>query len=240
MDSYVCDNNNMGKESIKDIVNNKHVTILNYKNIVGVQPKAYTECFLQYRSLYDWMIFIDIDEYIMLDKKYKDIKEFINDPILRNADIIRLCWKLYSGGQNLEANGDYRVVKRFTESIEHKENCFGKSIINTSIKYVGDKIYGHGYFANKNLNVVNAIGDPALNKWSMASETPIHQNAWINHYPTKTIGEYIDQKYFRGGPNNNASRYSNLDFFFKYNFKNMELLQILYIIIVVVDYPYLF
>ena len=222
---YVCDNNDIDGENIKDVVKNKHVTIHNYRGVKCVQPKAYTECFLQYRSQYDWLIFIDIDEFIMIDDKFNNIKEFISSPIFKDVDIIRLNWKLYSGEEEFDTLNNYNVLNRLTNSIDHKENNFGKSIINSNIQYIGGEIYGHGYFENKNLKVVNAIGGPALNEWSTVSNVPIYTNAWINHYPTKTISEYINQKYFRGGANNNNSRYSTLDYFFKYNNKNDDIIK---------------
>ena len=222
---YVCDNNDRKGESIKNIVSNKRVTIINYKGINSVQPKAYTECFLLYRKQYDWMIFIDIDEFIMLEDKYNDIKEFLGESIFKKADIIRLYWKLYSGGGELEAKHNYKVMERFVDIIDHSENCFAKSIIRSTIQYIGGCIYGHGYFENKKLTAVDATRQPALSKWSQAGYKPVYKNAWINHYPTKTIGEYINQKYFRGGPNNNPERYSTLDYFFKYNEDNSRIRQ---------------
>ena len=45
----------------------------------------------------------------------------------------------------------------------------------------------------------------------------------MNHYPTKTIGEYIRQKYNRGGPNGNPKRYDNWEnYFFRTNRKTQE------------------
>lgn len=219
---YVCDNNDRNGESVKDVINNKKVTILNYKNINDIQPKAYTECFFLYRKQYDWIIFIDIDEFIMLDDKYNNIKEFLNESMFDKVDIIRLHWKLYSG--KTEKNNTYNVVERFLEPIDHSENCFAKSIIRSTIQWTGGQIYGHGYFQNENLIVVNSVGERVSNKWSVAG-SPVYKNAWINHYPTKTIDEFINQKYFRGGPNNNPRRYSTLDYFFKYNENRPEIRQ---------------
>ena len=207
---YICDNNDENGERISDIVNNEKVTIINYIGFKGIQPIAYTNCFIKYRSECDWIAFIDIDEFIILDGKYKSIKDFISDPMFENAKIIRLHWKVFSGGTELEANGSYNVVDRFLERYPCKEEKWGKSIINCSVE-IKHCIHGHGYF-DKNIRdyVYNAIGEQCENKWSAVGEMPIHKNAWINHYPTKTIGEYIDQKYFRGGPNCNPGKYCNL------------------------------
>ena len=220
---YICDNNNENGERISDVVNNEKVTIINYIGFKGIQPIAYTNCFIKYRSECDWIAFIDIDEFIILDNKYKSIKDFISDPMFKEASIIRLHWKVFSGGTELEANENYRVIDRFLERYPCKEEKWAKSIIKTNIR-INHRFHGHGYY-DKDLVALNAIGEHCLNNDSAAGEIPIHKNAWINHYPTKTIGEYIDQKYWRGGPNRNDKTYSNLEHFFKYNPENETLRQ---------------
>lgn len=214
----VCDNNLPNEERVSEVLYDSRIIIEEkYLRIDWVQPRAYTYCFKEYRKKYDWMIFIDIDEFIVLDPKYKNIKDFLSDPLFSDADIVRLHWKLFSGGTKLEADGNYNVLDRFKEPYHTDMEKFGKSMIRGNIDFTGGWVFGHGYFDNPNLKAVNAIGQPALNKWSTVNDIPVYENAWINHYPTKTIGEFIDQKYFRGGPNNNGRKYKDLGYFFKFN-----------------------
>ena len=217
----VCDNNDTN-ERVSDIIKNNRVITLSYNNEEEVQPKAYTECFLKYRNAYDWLIFIDVDEFIVLDEKYhNNIKEFLGDSLFEEVDIVRLCWKIYTSNTDIDVISDnYNVFDRFKDLYISGEEYFCKSIIRGSIKYVGGNVQRAGYYDNRNLIVVSSDGNPCDNIRYTINEkdhTPVYTNDWINHYPTKTIGEYIRQKYFRGGPNANCRRYSDLRYFFRYN-----------------------
>ena len=224
---FICDNDN--DNIISKILFNDKIKILNYRNYIthkkSFQSLAYTKTFNIYKKDFDWICFIDCDEFIILEDKYKnDIKNFLSDNIFNNADIIRLHWKCFSDNDYLDViDDDYSIMNRFikpcnTEICNTKFNLYGKSFLRVSSIKDDIKIRGgHGYFEDKTLNAVNAIGQPCLNEWSPVGKIPIYENAWINHYATKTIGEYIRCKYFRGGPNNNDKKYSSLEYFFTYN-----------------------
>lgn len=223
----ICDNNEMNGERIHNVITDERVIIERCIGIENIQKKAYTRMFLKYKQQYDWMLFIDIDEFVMLDEKYhNNIKEFLSEPIFSTADIIRLCWKIYTSNTDLDViDNKYNVFDRFKDRFESLEDCFVKSFIRGNIKYVGGQVVGHGYYENKNLIAVASNGTPCDNTnfrlYRMKNDS-VYDNAWINHYPTKTMGEYIRQKYFRGGPNANLRRYNNLSYFFKYNIKTPE------------------
>ena len=87
---------------------------------------------------------------------------------------------------------------------------------------MGDrKVYGHGIY-DRHLDARNAYNDPCENI-SPHTNRIVHEICWLNHYPTKTIGEYIRQKYNRGGANANPGRYTNWDnYFFRTNRKTQE------------------
>lgn len=221
----ICDNNNSDGEKISDVINDDRVIILNYHDKGCVQPMAYTEEFLKYKNSYDWIAFIDIDEFIVLDEKYHNsIKEFLSDSMFEKADVIRLSWKILTTKTELDVvDGNYNVFDRFKDTFEDVNvSKFVKSIIKGNIEYVGGRLLGHGYYKNHNLTAMSADGKICDNTWNRIHTGPIYVNAWINHYPTKTIGEYVRQKFFRGGPNANNVRYSNLTYFFMYNEKNAE------------------
>lgn len=221
----ICDNNDTD-ERISDVIKDDRVIILDYTDIENIQRKAYTETFIKYKNNYDWILFIDIDEFVMIDKKYNNIKEFLQDQIFIKADIIRLCWKIYTSNTDLDViNENYSVLTRFNDIYISGEEKYVKSFIRGNIEYNNGFIGGHGYYRNKNLLAVDSEGNPCNNIFDMIKllpdEMPIYTNAWINHYPTKTIGEYIKQKYFRGGANGNCKRY-RLKYFFLYNIKTPE------------------
>ena len=216
----ICDNDD--EDIISKIIDDNRVIILDYRNNRqkhSFQSFAYTEVFNRYKNDYDWITFIDCDEFIVLDEKYKNISDFLYDDIFKNVDIIRLHWRCFSGGDELDViDDDYSVFERFKTLFDTDKNKWGKSFLRTSSIPDNCKIRGgHGYFEDKTLKVCNAIGGNCENNWSVVNEVPLYENAWINHYPTKTIGEYIRQKYFRGGPNNNNIKYGTLKYFFDFN-----------------------
>lgn len=223
----ICENND--KEKISDVVDLNYydkLSIVDYSGVSCVQPKAYTEAFLNFRRDCDWMFFCDCDEFLMLDEKYENVKDFLSEECFNDADIIRVNWKLFSGkteNSNYDAvDGNYSVVERFKDEIKHNEQMYSKSFIKTDITFIPNtKIVGHGYVDNHNLLAVNELGQKCLNKWSKNTdniESVSYERCWLNHYPTKTIGEFVHQKMFRGGANRNPQRYNNnFGYWLKYN-----------------------
>ena len=190
----------------------------NYCGIDKVQALAYTELYQKYKADFDWLLFIDIDEFVMLDEHYASIAEFLEG---FDCDVVRISCKHFSDNDALDTIGDYRVVERFRDPYYTSLDTFVKSFINTRVELGERKIYGHGIY-NKELDARNALGDPCENT-NQHTQRIVHERCWLNHYRTKTIGEYIRQKYFRGGANGNPGRYTNWEkFFFATNRKTKE------------------
>lgn len=193
----------------------------NYCGIDKVQTKAYTELYEKYKEDYDWLLFIDIDEFVMIDNQYKGIKDFLQH---FDCDEVRISSKHFSDNDALDTIGDYRVVERFRDPYYTSADTFVKSFINTRVELGDRNVYGHGIY-DKDLDARNALGDPCEST-NQHTQRIVHERCWLNHYPTKTIGEYIRQKYFRGGPNGNPGRYSKWEsYFFRINRKTQEKLD---------------
>ena len=219
---FLCDNNECDGERITDIIDDDRVKVLDYRGISGVQPIAYTENFLRYKDEFDWLAFIDIDEFIMLDGKYHgNIKNFLSEPMFDDADAVRLFWKILTSETELDVkDGDYRVLDRLKDVHVSGEESLFKSIVRGSTKYVGGRFNGHCYMNMPYGKTRSADGEHR--DGTSFRGGPVYVNAWINHYPTKTIGEYVRQKYFRGGPNFNDKIYHSFRYFFTYNDKTEE------------------
>ena len=181
------------------------------------QPEVYTELYQKYKDRYDWILFIDCDEFVMLDG-YETIQDFLKD---FDCDVVRISCKHFSDNDALDAFGDYRVVARFRYPYYTSADTFVKSFINTRIDLGDRKIYGHGIY-DKTLDARNALGDECENT-NQHTTRIVHERCWLNHYPTKTIGEYIRQKWRRGGANLNPGRYEKWEnYFFRTNRKTQE------------------
>lgn len=198
---------------LPEVIEHTAVTFEDYCGVEGVQTKAYTELYQKYRDRFDWLLFIDLDEFVMLDEHYASIADFLSN---FNCDVVRISCKHFSDGDMLDTDGDYRVVDRFTEPYYTQLDTFVKSFINTRVELGDKKIYGHGIY-EKTLDARNAYGDKCENI-NQHTQRIVHERCWLNHYPTKTIGEYIRQKYNRGGANRNGGRYSKWEkYFFRTN-----------------------
>ena len=207
----------LNDDEFKPLITNPRVTYEDYHGVEKLQTLAYTELYNKYRNEFNWLLFIDIDEFVMLDG-YDDVQQFLET---FDCDVVRLSSKHFSDGDMLDTDGDYRVVERFTQPYLTSADTFVKSFISTRIELGDRKIYGHGIY-DKTLDARNALGDPCENT-NQHTTRIVHERCWINHYPTKTIGEYIRQKWKRGGANGNPKRYENWEnYFFRTNRKTQE------------------
>lgn len=205
----------LNDDEFKPLIANPRVIYEDYSGVDKVQSLAYTILYEKYRDQFDWLLFIDIDEFVMCDTP---IKEFLQG---FDCDVVRISCKHFSDGDMLDTDGDYRVVERFTQPYYTSADTFVKSFINTRVELGGRKIYGHGIY-NKDLDARNALNDPCENT-NQHTTRIVHSVCWLNHYPTKTIGEYIRQKYYRGGANGNPGRYTNWEkYFFRTNRRTQE------------------
>ena len=194
------------------IIDNPAVIFENYCGKNGVQPMAYRGLFKKYQKDFDWLLFIDIDEFVMLEG-YDNIKDFLKN---FDCDEVRISCKHFTDSDLLDTDGDYRVVDRFTEPISVDEDRFVKSFINTRVNIRHRMIFGHGIY-DEDIEARDALGNPC-DSVGHRLKYVVHERCWLNHYRTKTIGEYIKWKMFRGGANNNPGRYTDWEkYFFRTN-----------------------
>lgn len=234
------DNNDVDgplKEDIKDIpeiaklIDSGFIIQHKVPNEICVQIKYYTECYKEYNEQYDWIAFLDIDEYLTIDPKLncKNIKEYLSLNIYQNFNMIHLNWKLYDDNDLIKVeNENYNLQNRFTRELE--TSLPNKTYLNKEIKSIIRGNLKNIKFVNNphtcegiGILCCNAIGQSVPYN-DQKSKVVIHKYAWVNHYICKTIDEFINIKMKRKGgctPHNNTIRYS-LNFFFNYNKKTPE------------------
>lgn len=196
-------------------VQNPNVIYADYHGVKCVQPRAYRQLYKKYQKEFDWFLFIDIDEFLVLEN-HSNVKDFLQG---FSNDVVRVNELHFTDGEMLDVENDnYKVFDRFVVP-GGGDNTFVKSFINTKVSISNRMIYGHGIY-DVTLDAVNVLGEPCENK-NQHENNIILNTCWINHYRTKTIGEYIRQKLYRGGANNNPGRYT-LDYFWKINKKTDE------------------
>ena len=195
---YLYDNNDVDGEHITDVFRSTtfvdKISIINVRGQKYIQKHVYNECYHQFD--FDWCAFIDIDEFIVLDK-HKNISDFLNS--FSQQEAIHLNWKCY--GDSGQITSQPMEVKRRFQIPWKKEVYYGytdktenshiKSIIRKGVsldwEYEGSE-WGSNPHTPYGLKVIsNAKGELIEN----SPFAPIcHEVAYICHYTTKSIEEY--------------------------------------------------
>ena len=188
------------------------------KHEANFQNKCYNEFYNSHK--FDWCAFIDIDEFIILNK-WKTIDEFLSDNIFSSTNVIRLNWHMYNDGGMIYRDLSVPVYEAFTMPINHYYNMHGKEIIRGSIPGV-DICSSHWCMINGNLpKQIMPDGRETRGKVNVGRNC---SEAWVNHYMTKTLSEFIDQKFARTDAQF-ENRRLDLQYFWDINQKTPEKLK---------------
>ena len=213
---YIYDNNCDGEEYFEDVIqsyiNENFVTIIDYRNQKNCQTYVYTTFYKEYHTEYDYIIYVDFDEFIYLVKD-KTIKEYLN----RNKDnynIIQLNWMIYTDN-NLVYYDNRTCIERFTTPMEiykcvsmlyMPENYHIKCIIKCDFEEIlFDNPHCPNLSYNKDINKYKACNNAFIDKQNKTDFYESNKDASINydlayikHFMFKTIDEYMRYKCTRG------------------------------------------
>ena len=179
------------------------------------QLEAYNMFIKHYHTLYDWVMFFDVDEFLVL-KRHNNIKEFIQE--YKDAHSIAINWVIF-GDNGLESvESEYSVLKRVTKRCK---------VSNQHIKSIVKMIPGVIMEVHNPINLINTD----TNRKTFIG--PFNQNgpidvAQLNHYYTKTREEFT-QKIERGRADSftkrsikefdeNKENFNDVDDFLAFNF----------------------
>ena len=219
---FLFDNNDIEGEKfdevISDYINTGFVKIINKRGEVAtstynLQSHICREGYMLASSEnYNWIAIIDIDEYITFSNNFKNIKEFLSQSKFDNFDCIRLSWKLYNDSDLLKVEHNcYNLRNRFKT---WKPHIIGKTIFRSKLVNIIKDLNGHG---SKLAKASDEEGNELLyeERVSIVNRNPKDINAWINHYKTKTIEEFVKIRMYRKDINPQLHLH-NLDKFFSY------------------------
>lgn len=160
------------------------------------------------KGYYDWVAFIDVDEFIVFDKDYtleKFLKEYENYPA------VYLRWMMYGANGHIKRpNG--KVMDVYTKPTM-EEDCY---------------VYGKGKWSKKSFVNINkyrgfdnihiATGGVHTDYTSDYDMLGSFDKAHINHYHSKSWEDYCERIFKRG---NMSNQFVSLDLFFVLN-KDLE------------------
>jgi len=223
------DNNEVNGEKFEDVINdyieNGFVEIVDRRGIViqdnkygkSTQGKAYHDCYYNNYKNYDWLLFFDIDEFLAINYKYKNIYEFLND--FNNYDGIKVQWKMYGDNENLHYENK-PVIERFLSPTNFAYHNEVKTILKCKEYQFELKFGAHGV-SNKEPIVVNMKKKRVkVKNFNLDIKKYKDLPVYLNHFYSKSTEEYIQRKFNKTdatfGRNHNSLNYIKRNYF-RYN-----------------------
>ena len=189
---FIYDNGHGNDENPRDVIgDDPQVVIIDWRDRDGnTQCEAYDECYREHGSEFDWMGFIDIDEFVQSERPLPDVLNTIE------ADVVAFSWRMMTDN-GLVHYDDRPVQERFTQPAADlkPESQFVKSFVRGGIEGLSfdrDPHMPH----HPALEVVNPNGGKAP---QCSVGTGSREVAWIDHHFTKTAEEFM-QKVSRSWP----------------------------------------
>lgn len=191
------DNNDSNGENVFDVIGEEmregYVIYENIKDKTNYQLPCYNECLNKYGKKFDWMLFLDCDEFLEL-KSHSSIKDYLSESKFNGFEQILINLDNY-GDSDLIYDDERGVLERFKTKRPRifTDSCLStKPCLNLN-NYVVDK-YVYKGFPNCISNLYNTTCDVSGNK-IFPTRILLNKNddCVIRHYKTKTIEEYLER-----------------------------------------------
>lgn len=238
---YLYDNNELTTPFVGDFIDSEYKDRVTIKNIRGMvreklQHDIYTGFYQKYGKTFDWCLFCDIDEFLM---GVDNIHDFLNrnKNYFNNFEQIRIKWKLFGDDNLIERpmkEPIYKeIVQQVTSSLNrdliHKGNLEnqGKAIVRGGLNGV---VIKSPHFASRwaRQNILKSClpSGMACYRSGVAIEDDYSkESVFLNHYMTKTLSEFINQKIGRSDAV--FGNTINLDYYWRINKKTKEKIEYL-------------
>ena len=224
---FLYDNNDINGEHFEGILSNftklNFVEIINYRGKHKPQFQAYNHCYITNNKNFNWIAFLDTDEFLYI-RLYSDINKFLSLSKFKRCSSILINWKYYGDNGNLYYEPrplQERFTKPFYFNIKHNINQYlysaGKTIVRSGLNLSWE----HFPHYLKNGPICRPNGNILKNYLSR----PQYYNAYIKHFATKSTEEFIE-RVIRGTVNSNQTSeylmFKIKDYYFLFNKFNKE------------------
>ena len=225
---YIFDNNDIDKPTIDNYIDKKYHENIQVMDIRGwkeehLQQHIYSEFYNKFKDKFDWCLFFDVDEFLI---RVPNIKTLLSSPIYNRFNQIRVMWRLFGDDGLITRDMSLPVYKAFNKVLHNslmrdlktKGNLEkqGKFIIRGHLDNVKITSPHFASYGDRNHLVESCLpnGENCFSK--VVINEPYHRNViFLNHYMTKSLSEFIDQKLNR---NDAVYNYAiKLEYFWRIN-----------------------
>ena len=184
----IYDNNDInGEEIIKPLeyyIKKKYVDIIDVRGLSSIQIPIYNFCYQNNKNIYDWITFLDLDEYIYI-KNNETFNNFIYNESFEKCELIFLNWMIYNDN----------------DLIKYENKALNERFKNPKSLYIQGKSFVRGGFNNllipsthiPGINIhyfCNSKGSRIYPNNFITNIVEDKPKAFIKHYYTKTVEEF--------------------------------------------------
>ena len=231
---YIYDNDDIGVTSITQYLpKTDKVEVIDIRGKSGkhLQHDIYTQFYNTHK--FDWCLFCDIDEFL---SGIQDIHLFLSLPQFRNIGQIRIKWRLFGDDDKISRDMTKPVWccfhKVITSSLKNdlkSKNTLenqAKAIVRGNMKNV---VFHSVHYANfyDQYHIIPSVlpsGRHCISGVAL-KENYMFEIVFLNHYMTKSLSEFINQKLNRNDAVFNVNL--KLDYYWRINKKTKEKLEYL-------------
>ena len=227
---FINDNNYDGEEYFQDVINDYiisgFVDIIDYRNKKVCQLESYQNCYDTYKYDYDWIIFIDCDEFLYI-RDFNNINDYLSQEKFSQYNMIHINVIAY-GDNDLVSYDNRPLQERFIKPIypinfaykdfPYPVNDHVSSIIRGGLENVTWNSTPHT--PTNNILCCDENGNLCPNASLKHVGNLDEKEAFFKHYTTKTIEEFLYIKSKRGYPDQEVKQLSLSEYinnFFKFN-----------------------
>ena len=131
---FIYDNNDLEGEYfdniLSDYIKNKFVEIINVRGLQSIQIPIYNYCYRKHNNIYDWIGFLDLDEYLYIESN-ESIKDYFYNKRFIKCQAIFFNWIMFGDNELIEYD-KRSLLNRFT--IPALNDTQGKSFVRGKIK----------------------------------------------------------------------------------------------------------
>lgn len=185
---YLYDNDDINSKYIGNCINKDYVnkiTIYNYRGVKKPYLQHSIYNFFYHTHKFDWVLFVDIDEYLV---GINDIHLLANNRYQQ----VRIKWRLFGDDDRIERDTSIPLLDFFKqEKHDNRLEYQNKSLIRGGLNI---QIQSCHY-----VKYLNSCFPSGVKCQSLQLNITNYDNekVFINHYMTKTLSEFINQKYGR-------------------------------------------
>ena len=228
---FLFDNNDIDGEQFTDVIDDYiregYVDVINirgatsmfsaYNHEYSLQGTVYTFCYLTMCKSYDWVMALDIDEFLTFTDDNMTIDKYLSQDHFSDVNEIWINWMCYGDSGKIYPEPGVAVYDYLTEPIKDGHSTWNdpatgrldnqniKLILRTNLPIEYESPHIVKYPDNYDFTVAIATGEHVIGceKYLNYSERIDFSCAYIRHYVTKTISEWMQFKMQRGYPSYN-------------------------------------